>query len=121
MAPAAARFHGDATARLLVVGITGTNGKTMTAWLVRHLLEAAGTRTGLLGTVSSVVGGDERPVQRTTPEAIDLQATFAEMVAAGDAACAMEVSSHALALHRADAIHWAAAVFTNLSRDHLDF
>jgi UDP-N-acetylmuramoyl-L-alanyl-D-glutamate--2,6-diaminopimelate ligase len=121
MAPAAARFHGDPTSRLRVVGVTGTNGKTTTAWLVRHLLEATGTRTGLLGTVVSVVGGREEPVQRTTPEALDLQATFAEMDAAGDRACAMEVSSHALDLHRVDAVHWAAAVYTNLSRDHLDF
>jgi UDP-N-acetylmuramoyl-L-alanyl-D-glutamate--2,6-diaminopimelate ligase len=121
MAPAAARFHGDPTARLRVAGITGTNGKTTTAWLVRHLLESAGTSTGLLGTVTSVVGGREEPVARTTPEAIDLQATFAGMLEAGDVACAMEVSSHALALHRADAIHFAVAVYTNLSRDHLDF
>ncbi|MFL5848670.1 MAG: UDP-N-acetylmuramoyl-L-alanyl-D-glutamate--2,6-diaminopimelate ligase [Solirubrobacteraceae bacterium] len=121
MAPAAARFHGDPTARLQVAGITGTNGKTTTAWLVRHLLQAAQVPTGLLGTVTSVIGGREEPVVRTTPEAIELQRDFAEMVAGGDVACAMEVSSHALALHRADAIHWAAAVFTNLSRDHLDF
>jgi UDP-N-acetylmuramoyl-L-alanyl-D-glutamate--2,6-diaminopimelate ligase len=121
MAPAAARFHGEPTSRLRVAGITGTNGKTTTAWLLRHLLESAGVRCGLLGTVTSVIGGDEQPVVRTTPEAIDLQATFAAMVQAGDAACAMEVSSHALDLHRADGIHWAAAVFTNLSRDHLDF
>ncbi|MFL5835567.1 MAG: UDP-N-acetylmuramoyl-L-alanyl-D-glutamate--2,6-diaminopimelate ligase [Solirubrobacteraceae bacterium] len=121
MAPAAAAFHGDPTARLDVVGVTGTNGKTTTAFLVRGLLQAAGRQTGLLGTVTSVIGGEERPVVRTTPEAIELQRDFAEMVAGGDVACAMEVSSHALALHRADAIHWAAAVFTNLSRDHLDF
>jgi UDP-N-acetylmuramoyl-L-alanyl-D-glutamate--2,6-diaminopimelate ligase len=68
-----------------------------------------------------VIGGEERPVQRTTPEAIDLQRTFREMIDRGDAACAMEVSSHALALHRVDAIHFAAAVFTNLTQDHLDF
>src|SRR3954447_5215194 len=99
MATAAARFHGDPTARLRVVGITGTNGKTTTAFLVRDLLEAAGVRTGLIGTVVSVVGGLERPVIRTTPEAIDLQRVFAEMLAAGDEACVMEVSSHALELH----------------------
>src|SRR3954447_11416738 len=121
MASAAARFHGDPTARLRTVGITGTNGKTTTAFLVRDVLEAAGVRTGLIGTVTSVVGGVERAVVRTTPEAIDLQRLFAEMVAAGDAACVMEVSSHALALHRASAIHWAVAVFTNLTQDHLDF
>src|ERR687894_1220813 len=76
MAVAAARFHGDPTARLAVAGITGTNGKTTTAFLIRSLLEAAGIRCGLLGTVKSVIGGVERPVVRTTPEAIDLQRTF---------------------------------------------
>jgi UDP-N-acetylmuramoyl-L-alanyl-D-glutamate--2,6-diaminopimelate ligase len=121
MAPAAARLAGDPTARLQVVGITGTNGKTTSAFLVRALLEAAGWRTGLLGTVSSVIGGNETPTIRTTPEAIDLQRTFREMLDAGDECCAMEVSSHALELHRADAIHWRVAVFTNLTQDHLDF
>ena len=121
MAPAAAAFYGDPTAALDVVGVTGTNGKTTTAFLVRELLEAAGRSTGLLGTVKSVIGGVEHEVERTTPEAIDLQRTFSEMRAAGDVACAIEVSSHALELHRADAIHFAAAVFTNLTQDHLDF
>ncbi len=121
MAPAAAAFYGDPTAELEVVGVTGTNGKTTTAFLMRALLEAAGRQTGLLGTVKSIVGGEQRAVQRTTPEAIDLQRTFREMLDAGDRACAMEVSSHALELHRADAIHFAAAIFTNLTQDHLDF
>ena len=121
MGPAAARFYGDPTARLRTVGITGTNGKTTTAFLVRDVLEAAGLRTGLLGTVKRVVGGAEETVQRTTPEAIDLQATFARMVAAGDRACAMEVSSHALDLGRAAGITFACRVFTNLTQDHLDF
>ena len=121
MATVAARFAGDPTARLRVVGITGTNGKTTTAFIVRSLLEAAGISCGLLGTVMSVVGGTESEVKHTTPEAIDLQRTFAAMLAGGDSACAMEVSSHALELRRADAIHWAVAVFTNLTQDHLDF
>jgi UDP-N-acetylmuramoyl-L-alanyl-D-glutamate--2,6-diaminopimelate ligase len=121
MAPAAAAFYGDPTASLHVVGITGTNGKTTSAFLVRQLLEAAGVQTGLLGTVKSVIGGVEHEVVRTTPEAIDLQRDFKTMVDEGDKACAMEVSSHALELHRADAIHFAAAVFTNLTQDHLDF
>jgi UDP-N-acetylmuramoyl-L-alanyl-D-glutamate--2,6-diaminopimelate ligase len=121
MAHAAARFHGDPTATLRVAGVTGTNGKTTTAFLVRALLEGAGRRCGLLGTVKSIVGGQERPVVRTTPEAIDLQAAFSDMLAAGDVACAMEISSHALELRRADGIHVAAAIFTNLSQDHLDF
>jgi UDP-N-acetylmuramoyl-L-alanyl-D-glutamate--2,6-diaminopimelate ligase len=121
MAPIAAVFNGDPTSELTVVGITGTNGKTTTAFLVRHLLEAAGRRCGLLGTVQQVVGGQVEEVERTTPEAIDLQRTFNRMLEAGDEACAMEVSSHALVLHRADAIHFAVKVFTNLSQDHLDF
>src|SRR3954465_7153841 len=121
MARAAARFYGDPTAQLQVCGVTGTNGKTTTAFLVRALLEAAGRPCGLLGTVKSVVGGEERPVVRTTPEAIDLQRTFREMVDAGDVACAMEISSHALELRRAEGIHVAVAVFTNLTQDHLDF
>jgi UDP-N-acetylmuramoyl-L-alanyl-D-glutamate--2,6-diaminopimelate ligase len=121
MGPAAAAFYGDPTAELRVVGITGTNGKTTTAFLVRHLLEAGDVRAGLLGTVKSVVGGVESEVQRTTPEAIELQATFRAMLDAGDRACAMEVSSHALELGRAAGIHFACRVFTNLSQDHLDF
>src|SRR5947207_4021011 len=121
MAPIAATFQGDPTSELTVVGITGTNGKTTTAFLVRHLLEAAGRRCGLLGTVQRVVGGAVEEVERTTPEAIDLQRTFARMLEAGDDTCAMEVSSHALVLHRAEAIHFAVKVFTNLSQDHLDF
>ena len=121
MAPIAAVFNGDPTSELTVIGITGTNGKTTTAFMVRALLEAAGRRCGLLGTVKQVVGGEVEEVERTTPEAIDLQRTFARMLEAGDEFCAMEVSSHALVLHRADAIHFAVKVFTNLSQDHLDF
>jgi UDP-N-acetylmuramoyl-L-alanyl-D-glutamate--2,6-diaminopimelate ligase len=121
MPAAAARFYGDPTSELRVVGVTGTNGKTTTAFLVRALLEAAGLQTGLLGTVKSVVGGREEPVERTTPEAIDLQATFRRMLDAGDRACAIEVSSHALELGRAEGIHFACRVFTNLTQDHLDF
>jgi len=121
MAPVAARFWGDPTAELRVVGITGTNGKTTTAFLVREILEAAGVQCGLLGTVRQVVGGRDEEAERTTPEAIDLQATFRRMLDAGDRTCAMEVSSHALELHRCDAIHFEAALFTNLTQDHLDF
>jgi UDP-N-acetylmuramoyl-L-alanyl-D-glutamate--2,6-diaminopimelate ligase len=121
MGPAAARFYGDPTAELDVVGITGTNGKTTTAFLVRHLLEAAGRQTGLLGTVKRVVGGVEEEVERTTPEAIDLQQTFRRMRDGGDRAVAMEVSSHALELGRVAGIRFAGRVFTNLTQDHLDF
>jgi len=121
MGPAAARFYGDPTDELEVVGITGTNGKTTTAYLVRHLLEAAGRQCGLLGTVKRVVGGVEEEVERTTPEAIDIQRTFRAMVDGGDTACAMEVSSHALELGRVAGIRFACRVFTNLTQDHLDF
>lgn len=121
MGPVAARFYGDPARELRVLGVTGTNGKTTTAYLMRALLEASGVQCGLLGTVKSVIGGQDRPVVRTTPEAIDLQADLRAMLEAGDKACAMEVSSHALALERVGAIPFAAAVFTNLTQDHLDF
>jgi UDP-N-acetylmuramoyl-L-alanyl-D-glutamate--2,6-diaminopimelate ligase len=121
MAHAAVRFYGDPTAEIRVAGVTGTNGKTTTVFLIRHILERAGVRTGLLGTVKRVVGGIEEEVERTTPEAIELQATLRRMSDAGDQACAMEVSSHALALRRSDGIRFAVAAFTNLSQDHLDF
>jgi UDP-N-acetylmuramoyl-L-alanyl-D-glutamate--2,6-diaminopimelate ligase len=121
MAPAAARFYGDPARELRVVGVTGTNGKTTTAYLVQALLEAAGEQCGLLGTVKSVIAGEERQVARTTPEAIDLQEDLRAMLDGGDRACAMEVSSHALELGRVDAIPFAAAIFTNLTQDHLDF
>ncbi|HXF00840.1 MAG TPA: UDP-N-acetylmuramoyl-L-alanyl-D-glutamate--2,6-diaminopimelate ligase [Solirubrobacterales bacterium] len=121
MAPIAVRYWADPTAKLQVAGITGTNGKTTTAFLVRHVLSSRGTSTGLLGTVKRIVGGVEEEVERTTPEAIDLQRTFRRMLDGGDAACAMEVSSHALALHRTAGVRFAVAVFTNLTQDHLDF
>jgi UDP-N-acetylmuramoyl-L-alanyl-D-glutamate--2,6-diaminopimelate ligase len=121
MAPLAVRFNGDPSATLRVVGVTGTNGKTTTAFLVAALLEAAGESCGLLGTVKSVIGGREQPVIHTTPEAIDLQASFRAMLDGGDRACAMEVSSHGLALRRVDGTRFAAALFTNLTQDHLDF
>jgi UDP-N-acetylmuramoyl-L-alanyl-D-glutamate--2,6-diaminopimelate ligase len=121
MGPLAARFFGDPTDELSVIGVTGTNGKTTTAHLVRHLLEAEGHPCGLLGTVRSVIAGAERAATRTTPEAIDLQRDFRAMLGGGETHCAMEVSSHALALGRTDATRFAAAIFTNLTQDHLDF
>jgi UDP-N-acetylmuramoyl-L-alanyl-D-glutamate--2,6-diaminopimelate ligase len=121
MAPLAVAFWGDPTSELIVAGVTGTNGKTTTTFLIRHILEAAGRRCGLLGTVRRVVGGAVEEVERTTPEAIDLQAMFRRMLDRGDEACAMEVSSHALALNRTDGIHFDVKVFTNLTQDHLDF
>src|SRR3954463_3207954 len=118
MAPAAARLAGDPTAELAMVGITGTNGKTTTSFLTRALLEAAGRQTGLIGTVTSWIGGVEHPVLRTQPEAIDVQGTCRPVFYPRPpaAACVMEVSSHALALHRPDAIRWDVAAFTTLTQ-----
>jgi UDP-N-acetylmuramoyl-L-alanyl-D-glutamate--2,6-diaminopimelate ligase len=121
MGTIAARFFGDPTRELRVVGVTGTNGKTTTAHLARALLESCGHRCGLLGTVRSVIAGEELPAIRTTPEAVDLQADFRAMLDGGESHCAMEVSSHALALGRTEGARFAAAIFTNLTQDHLDF
>jgi UDP-N-acetylmuramoyl-L-alanyl-D-glutamate--2,6-diaminopimelate ligase len=121
MGPLAARFYGEPSRELRVVGVTGTNGKTTTTHLVRALAQAGGERCGLLGTVESVVAGAHRPAARTTPEALDLQADFRAMLDGGERCCAMEVSSHALSLGRTDGVRFAAAVFTNLTQDHLDF
>ena len=121
MATAADVFFGEPTRELEVAGVTGTNGKTTTAFLLHSILEAAGRRPGLLGTVESRIGGEVRPVVRTTPEAIDLQRTFREMLDAGDRSVALEASSHASVLHRLDRVRFDVLVFTNLTQDHLDF
>jgi len=124
LAVLAAAFYREPSGEMRVVGITGTNGKTTTAYLVAALFEAAGVQCGLLGTVGYRIGpgeGGTREAARTTPEAPDLQALLREMVDRGCGACAMEVSSHALSLHRVDTMQFAAGVFTNLTRDHLDF
>jgi UDP-N-acetylmuramoyl-L-alanyl-D-glutamate--2,6-diaminopimelate ligase len=112
MGPLAAAVHGHPSAALVVIGVTGTNGKTTTTHLLRNVMESAGRRTEVLGTLSGA---------RTTPEAPDLQRTLAGWRDAGVEVVAMEVSSHALDLHRVDGTRFAVAVFTNLSRDHLDF
>ena len=104
-----------------VVGITGTNGKTTTAYLVASIFDAAELRCGVLGTVGYRIGDEVREATHTTPEAPEVQALLREMVDRGCGACAMEVSSHALALRRVDGMTFAAGVFTNLTRDHLDF
>ena len=121
MALMASRWYGDPSRELRVVGVTGTNGKTTTAHLVAGLFTAAGQRSGLLGTVVNRIGGVEHPVKLTTAESLDLQRMFAEMLAAGDEACAFEVSSHALSQDRAAGIDFDAVVFSNLTRDHLDY
>jgi UDP-N-acetylmuramoyl-L-alanyl-D-glutamate--2,6-diaminopimelate ligase len=121
MAVAADEFFERPTEQLEVVGVTGTSGKTTTSFLLFAILAAAGRRPGLLGTVEARIGGERRGVQRTTPEAIELQRFFREMLDIGDRSCAMEASSHASELHRLDRVRFAALVFTNLSQDHLDF
>jgi len=121
MALAADELFGRPTETLQVAGVTGTSGKTTTSFLLYAILAAAGRRPGLLGTVEARVGGERRGVVRTTPEAIDLQRLFREMLDAGDRSCAMEASSHASELHRLDRVRFAVLVFTNLSQDHLDF
>ena len=121
LAVLAATHYRHPSAEMDVVGITGTNGKTTTAYLVAAMFDAAGTRCGVLGTVAYRVGDDSREATRTTPEAPDVQGLLRDMVSAGCGACAMEVSSHALSLRRVDGVRFAAGVFTNLTRDHLDF
>jgi UDP-N-acetylmuramoyl-L-alanyl-D-glutamate--2,6-diaminopimelate ligase len=121
LAVLAAAFYGDPSREMQVIGITGTNGKTTTAYLVASIFDAARLRCGILGTVGYRVGDDERQATRTTPEAPEVQALLREMVDRQCGACAMEVSSHALSLRRVDAITFAAGIFTNLTRDHLDF
>ena len=117
----AAEFFGQPSRQMRVVGITGTNGKTTTSYLINAIFEAAGVMCGLMGTVTYRIGTQSFEATRTTPEAPELQGFMRRMVDAGCGACVMEVSSHALALRRADGIEFAAGVFTNLTRDHLDF
>jgi len=120
MAIAADVFFGEPTRTLEVAGVTGTIGKTTTAYLLRSILEASGRRPGLVGTVDWIVGGERRAAPHTTPEAIDLQRLFRSMLDAGDRSVAIEASSHGAALHRLDRVRFDALVFTNLSQDHLD-
>jgi len=121
MALMGARFYGDPSAQLRVAAVTGTNGKTTTAHLMARCFDAAGLPAALLGTVVNRIGGVDRPVELTTAESLDLQRMLRAMVDAGDKACAMEASSHALALERVAGIQFAVVIFTNLTRDHLDF
>ncbi len=121
LAETARTFYDDPGSRLQLVGITGTNGKTTTAFLLHSILQAAGMRSGLFGTVEYRVGSRTLPAVYTTPESLDLLSYFAELVVAEGRAAVMEVSSHALAQERVWGMHFSAAVFTNLTRDHLDY
>jgi UDP-N-acetylmuramoyl-L-alanyl-D-glutamate--2,6-diaminopimelate ligase len=115
------RFYDHPSGKMPVVGVTGTNGKTTTAYLLCAILDAADRHAGMLGTVAYRVGGEDRDASRTTPEAPDVQQLLHEMLAQGCRSAVMEVSSHALSLKRVDGMQFAAAVFSNLTRDHLDF
>lgn len=121
LARLAAAFYSNPSKQLRMIGVTGTNGKTTTTYLIKHLLERAGQRTGLIGTVSYEIGERVLPASRTTPESLDLQSILAQCVDARCANVVMEVSSHALELERVDGIGFRVAIFTNLTQDHLDF
>jgi len=121
LAMASSRFFGQPSRKMDVVGITGTNGKTTTTYLLDAVLRAAGRRTGVIGTIETRIGDERVPSSRTTPESRDLQETLARMVDAGGDAGSRWVSSHAIDLHRADGVDFAVAAFTNLSQDHLDY
>jgi len=121
MPRAAVEFFGDPTAQLPVAGITGTNGKTTTAYLLSSILSAAGERPGLLTNIERRVGDDVRDVGLNTPESIDLQRLFREMLEAGNRSCVMEATSMASVKGRLDGTRFAVLVFTNLTQDHLDF
>ena len=121
LGPVASWLYGEPSKQLRALGVTGTNGKTTTSFLLDAGLRAAGETTGLIGTIETRVGDEVAPSVRTTPEASDLQALFATMVERGVSSVSMEVSSHALALHRADGTWFEIVGFTNLSQDHLDF
>jgi UDP-N-acetylmuramoyl-L-alanyl-D-glutamate--2,6-diaminopimelate ligase len=121
MPAAAVLFFGDPSAELAVAGVTGTNGKTTTAFLLRAILEAAGRPTGLLTNIERRVGGEPRPTGLNTPEAIDLQRLLRQMADRGDEACVLEATSQAGAQRRLDGTKFAVLVFTNLTQDHLDF
>src|SRR6184192_3041238 len=121
MADLAARFYNFPARKLKLAAVTGTNGKTTTTFLIKHICENAGLRCGLVGTVRYEIGERVLPAIRTTPESLDLQELLAQMASAGCKAAAMEASSHALAQDRTRGLEWDVAVFTNLTQDHLDF
>src|SRR5205807_1443608 len=121
LADLSANFYGHPAWKLKLAAVTGTNGKTTTTFLIKHICEKAGLRCGLIGTVRYEIGERILPAIRTTPESLDLQELLAQIANAGCKAAAMEVSSHALAQERTRGIEWNVAVFTNLTQDHLDF
>jgi UDP-N-acetylmuramoyl-L-alanyl-D-glutamate--2,6-diaminopimelate ligase len=114
-------LHDYPTKKLKMIGITGTNGKTTTSYLIKSVLEKAGEKVGLIGTIGSLIGDEPVPLSLTTPLAEDIQELLARMCNAGCTTCVMEVSSHALALHRVHGVMFDVTIYTNLSRDHMDF
>jgi len=121
MACAARSFYEHPSARLKVIGVTGTNGKTTVAFMVKAILEAAGWKSGLIGTVRYEIGDRVIPAQRTTPESLEVHQLMAQMLRSGCESCVMEVSSHALDQKRVLGVEFDVAIFTNLTRDHLDY
>lgn len=121
LAEVGAAFYGYPAEKLKIIGVTGTNGKTTTTYLIKQVLDLLGYKTGLIGTNQNIIGDVATPAARTTPESLDLQKMLADMVAAGVTYVIMEVSSHSLALSRTHGIQFYEAVFTNLTQDHLDF
>src|SRR5215470_5824681 len=121
LADFSAAFYGHPSRKLKLAAVTGTNGKTTTTFLIKHICEISGLRCGLIGTVRYEIGERILPAIRTTPESLDLQELLAQIVNAGCHAAAMEVSSHALAQDRTRGLEWNVAIFTNLTQDHLDF
>ena len=122
LALAGANWYGNPAGEMTMIGITGTNGKTTTTYLVKHILEdCLGAKVGLVGTIQNMIGDEVLHTERTTPESLELQALFRHMADAGCTHVVMEVSSHALSLHRVDGVTFDVGVFTNLTQDHLDF
>ena len=122
LALASANWYGNPAGEMTMIGITGTNGKTTTTYLVKHILEdCLGAKVGLVGTIQNMIGDEVLHTERTTPESLELQALFRHMADAGCTHVVMEVSSHALCLHRVDGVTFDVGVFTNLTQDHLDF
>lgn len=117
----ACRWYGHPSRQLTMLGVTGTNGKTTVTYLLRHILQRTGMKTGLIGTVQNIVGEQTLPAQRTTPDALQIQQLLSAMTKNGCSHAVMEVSSHALDQHRAEGIDFAVGIFTNLTEDHLDY
>jgi UDP-N-acetylmuramoyl-L-alanyl-D-glutamate--2,6-diaminopimelate ligase len=121
LATIAAELYDHPSSKLSLVGVTGTNGKTTTTFLLHQIIGALGSTAGLIGTIEAKIGDESVPVSHTTPDAIELQALFAKMASGGCQHVAMEVSSHALDQYRVHGLRFDVAVFTNLTRDHLDY